>query len=285
MRTGVLAVQRPALDVAPAVTLLPTAHPPLAFEPSADVGVGAGHGRSKDDAPTYTVVLSWVEAQLSSGALSVGQKLPGERVLAEEFGISRASVREAIRVLAAMGLVRSGTGSGPKAGAVVVSEPSAALSWALRMHVATKALPMADVVAMRVLLETQSALAAQPVESKDPQRAAVLSRARAYLEEMDHPGIKNARYHDLDARFHVELTSLGGNVVLSTVMQSLRDAVIGYVEQSVAHVTDWAGLRERLQVEHWAILAAFEAGDSMQAATLLRQHIEGFHATVRAAQN
>lgn len=265
------------------MTLSPTAHPPLAFEPSADVGVGAGHGRSKDDAPTYTVVLSWVEAQLSSGALSVGQKLPGERVLAEEFGISRASVREAIRVLAAMGLVRSGTGSGPKAGAVVVSEPSAALSWALRMHVATKALPMADVVAMRVLLETQSALAAQSV-THDSQRATVLGRARAYLEEMDHPDIQNARYHDLDARFHVELTSLGGNVVLSTVMQSLRDAVIGYVEQSVAHVTDWPGLRARLQAEHWAVLTAFEAGDSVQAATLLRQHIEGFHATVREAQ-
>ncbi|NKE10409.1 MULTISPECIES: FadR/GntR family transcriptional regulator [Kocuria] len=273
------------MDVAPAVTPggTPTPDETAPPPPPTQAGVGAGHGRSKDDAPTYTVVLSWVEAQLSSGALSVGQKLPGERALAEEFDISRASVREAIRVLVAMGLVRSGTGSGTKAGAVVVSEPSAALSWALRMHVATKALPMADVVAMRVLLETQSALAAGPAVDH-AERAAVLERVRGYLEEMDQPEIQNARFHDLDARFHVELTSLGGNVVLTTVMQSLRDAVIGYVEQSVAHVTDWAGLRARLQAEHWAILAAFEAAEPVQAAALLKQHIEGFHATVLAAR-
>ncbi|WP_368660384.1 FadR/GntR family transcriptional regulator [Kocuria sp.] len=248
-----------------------------------EAGVGAGHGRSKEHAPTYTEILAWVETQLSSGALVVGQKLPGERALAEQFAMSRASVREAIRVLVAMGLVRSGTGSGPKAGAVVVSEPSAALSWALRMHVATKALPMADVVAMRVLLETQSALAAVPVEG-DSHRAQVLQRAREYLQEMDSPTIDNARFHDLDARFHVDLTSLGGNVVLTTVMQSLRDAVIGYVEQSVADVPDWSALRERLQREHWAILGAFESGDPVAAARLLREHIEGFHSTVTKAR-
>ncbi|GEO95052.1 FadR/GntR family transcriptional regulator [Kocuria turfanensis] len=75
----------------------------------------------------YTVVLDWLEERLRSGEISVGDKLPGERQLAEEFGISRASVREAIRILDAMGLVRSSTGSGPAAGAVVISEPSAAL--------------------------------------------------------------------------------------------------------------------------------------------------------------
>lgn len=244
-----------------------------------EVGVGSGYGRTKEEAPAYTVVLEWVELRLRNGDLSVGQKLPGERALAEEFGISRASVREAIRVLAAMGLVRSGTGSGPKAGAVVVSEPSAALSWALRMHVATKALPMADVVAMRVLLETQSALETQGAVT-DEARSAVLARARNYLLEMDDPQTPDARFHDLDARFHVELTTLGGNVVLSTVMQSLRDAVIGYVQQSAANVNDWAGLRARLQEEHWGILAAFEEDDGARAARLLRAHIEGFHDAV-----
>ncbi|NHU86178.1 FadR family transcriptional regulator [Kocuria sp. JC486] len=241
-------------------------------------------GTVKDDAPAYAAVLRWVEERLRSGDLAVGQKLPGERALAEEFGISRASVREAVRVLAAMGLVRSGTGSGPKAGAVVVSEPSAALSWALRMHVATKALPMADVVATRVLLETQAALATG-LGVEEEQRGKVLVAARSYLEEMDDPSIPDARFHDLDARFHVELTTLGGNVVLTTVMQSLRDAVIGYVQQSVAHVPDWIGLRARLQREHCGILEAFEAQDGARAARLLRGHIEGFHATVVATES
>ncbi|WP_343029894.1 FadR/GntR family transcriptional regulator [Kocuria coralli] len=249
------------------------------FPAEAVSGVGAGHGRSKEDAPAYTAVLEWVELRLREGNLVLGQKLPGERALAEEFGISRASVREAIRVLAAMGLVRSGTGSGPQAGAVVVSEPSSALSWALRMHVATKALPMADVVSMRVLLETQSALASVRVADEE-LRGEVLARVRPYLEIMDDPTIPDALFHDLDARFHVELTTLGGNVVLTTVMRSLRDAVIGYVQESVALLGDWAGLRARLQREHGGIFRAFEEGDALRAAELLREHIEGFHSTV-----
>ena len=79
----------------------------------------------------YTLVLDWIEAQLRTGHLNVGDKLPGERHLAEQFGISRASVREAVRILDVMGLVRSATGSGPSSGAVVISEPSSALAWAL----------------------------------------------------------------------------------------------------------------------------------------------------------
>lgn len=271
------------------MTGTPGQYPPLRQGSSATAaapasGVGPGYGRSKDELPAYTAVLNWVKQRLSTGDLTVGQKLPGERALAEEFGISRASVREAVRVLAAMGLVRSATGSGPKAGAVVVSDPSAALSWALRMHVATKALPMADVVDMRVLLETQSALAGGGLPA-DPRRQEVLDRARTYLEAMDDPEIPDASFHDLDARFHVELTTLGGNVVLTTVMQSLRDAVIGYVEQSVTAVLDWPGLRARLQREHWAILEAFEQGDSVRAADRLREHIQGFHRTVVAEKS
>src|SRR4051794_33217012 len=106
----------------------------------------------------YTVVLDWIEDQLRSGEISLGDKLPSERILAEQFGISRASVREAIRILDVMGLVRSSTGSGPAAGAVVISEASAALAWALRMHVATRPLPIKDLVQTRLLLETQCAL-------------------------------------------------------------------------------------------------------------------------------
>ena len=64
-------------------------------------------------APAYTIVLDWLEAELRSGAVAVGDKLPGERTLAERFGISRASVREATRMLEAMGLIRASAGSGP----------------------------------------------------------------------------------------------------------------------------------------------------------------------------
>lgn len=232
--------------------------------------------------PAYTVVLDWLEGQLRSGNIRVGQKLPAERTLAEKFSISRASVREAIRILDAMGLVRSAAGSGPHAGATVVSEPSAALAWALRMHIATHALPVKDVVDTRLLLETQAAKDAASGRSADHvQRESILAEATTALGSMDDPGITNDEFHALDAQFHLLLTSLAGNVVLETVMASLREATIGYVQDTVDSLEDWPLIRSRLQKQHREILAAVVARDGERSAELLHQHITWFYGLAR----
>lgn len=226
----------------------------------------------------YSVVLDWLEEQLRSGEIVVGDKLPGERALAEQFSISRASVREATRILDAMGLVRSGVGSGPNAGAIVISEPSAALAWALRMHVATRALPVRDLVQTRLLLETQAARdAADPRIAPDSEeRTAILRSAGEVLDQMDHPGLPAADFHALDAQFHILLISLAGNVVVETMMASLRQATISYISETVADNPDWPAIARRLQEQHRAILAAVEKRQGERAAELLREHITWF---------
>lgn len=232
-------------------------------------------------APAYTVVLDWLEEQLRRGKIRVGDKLPAERTLADNFTISRASVREAIRIIDAMGLVRSATGSGPQAGATVVSEPSAALGWALRMHLATKSLPVKDVVTTRLMLETQAALDAASDENEDhADRDGILERAHALLDDMDDPEVSNDDFHALDAQFHLLLTSLAGNVVLETIMVSMREATIGYVQETVATLEDWPHIRARLQTQHRQILEAVCNRDGARAASLLREHITWFYTLV-----
>lgn len=224
---------------------------------------------------TYTVVLTWLEDRLRSGEISVGDKLPGERQLAGEFGISRASVREALRILGVMGLVRSSTGSGPASGAVVISEPSSALAWALRMHVATRALPIRDLVQTRLLLETQSALDAADA-AETPERAHTLDRAAELLDGMDDPDLPADLFHVRDAQFHILLTSLAGNVVVDTIMASLRQATIGYVQETVSGLSDWGEVRRTLQEQHRTILAAVRDRRGRDAADALHHHITWF---------
>ena len=216
-------------------------------------------------ARAYTVVLDWLEERLRSGKISVGDKLPGERQFAEDFGISRASVREAIRVLDAMGLVRSATGSGPKAGAVVISEPSAALAWALRMHVATRSLPVGDLVQTRLLLETQSAIGAASAPD-GPERTRILERAEELLDVMDDPELPARDFHAHDAEFHVLLASLAGNVVVETIMASLRQATIGYVQETVSGLGNWPEISRTLQEQHREIVAAVRERRGEEAA-------------------
>lgn len=224
----------------------------------------------------YTVILDWLEERLRSGDISVGDKLPAERQLAEDFSISRASVREAIRVLDAMGLVRSATGSGPNAGAVVISEPSTALAWALRMHVATRSLPVRDLVQTRLLLETQSAVEAAAAPNS-PERAQVLEQAAQLLSVMDDPDLPTDQFHTHDAQFHILLASLAGNVVVETIMTSLRHATISYVREAVSGLDNWRDVSCTLQQQHREILQTVKERRGGDAAEALRHHIIWFY--------
>lgn len=232
---------------------------------------------------TFNGLLESIEHQLRHGQLRVGDRLPSERELAERYGISRASVREGLQVLAAVGLIRSRTGSGPKAGSVVISEPSYALSWALRMHIATKTLPVADVVSTRILLEGSAA--ADAANSPDsPERTLTLGTAAEYLEEMDSNTITNERFHFCDTRFHYAISSLAANLALETVIDSLHLATVGYVAEAVPYLEDWKATKRTLQEQHRQILDAVLAHDAERARQKVAEHITWFYSISDAAQ-
>ncbi|ALV43982.1 GntR family transcriptional regulator [Pseudarthrobacter sulfonivorans] len=222
---------------------------------------------------THQLVLTWIEQQLSDGQLSVGGRLPAERALAEQLAVSRTSVREAIRILEAMGVVRAGVGSGPEAGTVVISDPTAALGSALRLHVATQHLPVSDIVETRILLETWAAARAKP-------DAPELGLAATLLGEMDAVE-RVARTADdflaLDIRFHLALADAAGNAVVSAMMGSLRESIQGYTARFTANLPDWDATASRLQAEHREILAAIRNDDGARAAALVAAHIEGYY--------
>ncbi|MEV5965456.1 FCD domain-containing protein [Kribbella sp. NPDC051952] len=221
----------------------------------------------------YELVLHRVEADLAAGRLRIGGRLPGERALAEELGISRPSVREAVRVLEAMGVVRTATGSGPEAGAVIVAEPVSPLTAVLRLHLATNHLPMGDVVQTRILLESWSA---REAAGRDVA-AGELEVAESLLDRMDAAGLSPEEFHLLDAEFHVALSGLAGNVLVAAVMTSLRSAIHEYVLAAVPNLADWDATAVGLRAEHRGILGAVRAGEPDRAAELVTAHIRGFY--------
>ena len=219
---------------------------------------------------THQLVLQWIEGQLSSGQLALGGRLPAERSLAEQLQVSRTSVREAIRVLEAMGVLRAGVGSGPDAGTVVIADPTAALGSALRLHVATSHLPVKDIVETRVLLESWAASRARP-------ESPALAEAARLLEQMDSCAETEA-FLALDVRFHLALADAAGNAVVSAMMGSLREAIQDYAGRLTGNLPDWDATAARLRAEHRGILAAITGHDGGQAAQLVADHIEGFYA-------
>ncbi|WP_116949662.1 FadR/GntR family transcriptional regulator [Jiangella endophytica] len=225
---------------------------------------------------THELVLHQVEADLAAGKLRLGDRLPGERALAGQLGVSRPSVREAIRVLEAMGVVRTSVGSGPDAGAVIVADPGSPLTAALRLHLATSHLPMGDIVQTRVLLESWAVR-----EASGRATPSQVAAAQQLLDAMDEPDLPRERFHLLDAEFHVALATLAGNVLVSTIMASLREAIHGYVIAAAPHVPDWTPVAALLRAQHRAVLAAIADGDGDSAAKLVAEHIEGFYKASR----
>lgn len=239
---------------------------------------------------THERVLAQIEADLVAGKWALGERLPAERALAEQLGVSRPSVREAIRILEAMGIVRTAVGSGPTAGATVIDRPAAGLGAAVRLHLASGTLPVSDVVQTRTLLEAwavgqAAARVGRAAAGGDDDGArGLLAEAESLLAGMSDPDLDSAEFIRLDQDFHVTLTRLAGNQLVEAIMLGLRAAVGSYVAAGAERLPDWAGTRGRLCAEHRGVLDAVSRGDAPVAERLVRAHIEGFYAETGLAR-
>jgi len=219
----------------------------------------------------WRTVLARVESDLLDGVLGPGDRLPSERDLAADLGVGRSSVREALRVLEVMGLIRTATGSGPQAGAIVIAAPSGGMSTLLRLQVAAQGFPLADVVQTRLVLE--DAVVARL--SADPRRD--LAGIRGILTAMDADDLTAPEFLALDAELHYALAEASGNTVIAATMAGLRTAIESYVLEGSARIEDWDAMASRLRTEHHAIVDAIEAGGADAARALVHDHITGYY--------
>jgi GntR family transcriptional repressor for pyruvate dehydrogenase complex len=208
-------------------------------------------------------ILEALRAQIADGTLGVGDRLPAERDLAAGFGVSRTSVREAIRVLEVMGIVSVRRGADH--GVTLRREPGNAFSTIVGLLVVLDHVSVHDIVEFRVIVESGAARA-----------LAIRGNADALgslLDRMEDPALPQAEFHALDAEFHVALVRAAGNALLNLV----EDAVDGLLRRLVLDVAtldwDWADVRPRLEREHRAIQAAVAARDEDRAALLVSEHI------------
>lgn len=227
---------------------------------------------STSSARAWRLVLESIETDLLEGKLQPGDRLPPERELATTLGVGRSSVREALRVLEVMGLIRTGTGSGPSSGAIIIATPQGGMSALLRLQVAAQGFPLDDVVRTRLVLESAV------VETLAADAGRDTGAARAVVAAMDAGDLTPAEFLSLDAQLHLALAEASGNVVIAAMMAGLRTAIESYVQAGAQGIADWDATADRLRHEHRAILDAVEAGSASDARTLIHDHITGYYA-------
>ncbi|MGE8324015.1 MAG: FadR/GntR family transcriptional regulator [Pseudomonas sp.] len=209
-----------------------------------------------------TVVNSVVEKlrqALARGQWRTGDMLPGQRELAEQLGISRPSLREAVTVLETLGLVRALPGKG----VLVLDADSAAQEQSLDTSAAAS---LADVLELRYTLEPFIVgLVAQSANSQDiGQLRLTLMDMREALEADDsEAGVKAY------IAFHEALFALTTNPIFQSVVQQTGNALkqsADMLRNSPEH------LAARLK-ENEAVVRAIRERNSAQASAQMRQHI------------
>jgi len=213
-----------------------------------------------------TQLLDIIEIQ----KLAPGDRLPPERQLAELLEVSRPSLREALHILQAQGLVRIKHGQG-----TFVQEPIVAQE--LRASMMTKTHGLNELFDAREVLEVPAAKWAADKATKEDIRL-----LRATLNQIDnvtaiHP-IDYDQLQLLDAKFHLTIVGIAGNRFINQTLNVLQDVM----RMSMETTLRLPGRSDISRSEHSEILAAIENGKGELASKLILQHITGARATALA---
>ena len=149
--------------------------------------------------------------------MSPGDRLPSEREMMESFGVSRPTIREALRVAESLGLVavRHGDPGGPR----VLGQPSLGVTRVLDGLLSAERTSVAELLEARMVLEGAAArlAAARPAADLAPLEQAY----RAMEQTPDF-----ARFVEADALFHRRVAEVSGNRLLVVILTALRDPIV-----------------------------------------------------------
>jgi GntR family transcriptional repressor for pyruvate dehydrogenase complex len=210
-----------------------------------------GRARVSDD------VVRRLRERISQGAYRVGEKLPAEQELANEFGVGRSSMREAVRTLQAAGYLRSSHG----VGVFVVNQRPSAVAFDQSL---VGGYTMSDLFEARVAIESSaSALAA--LRLTDHHRETLES----IIAAAGDPHISNEDFVRLDARLHHQVADASGNPLLLHMWESLAPQF----EEYSSKVIGMPGRLVKAHHDHTGLIEAIVSGDADAAAERAREHV------------
>ncbi len=206
-------------------------------------------------------VVENIQTLIVEGRLAAGERLPPEREFADQIGVSRTVLREAVRILSTKGLLETRHGVGTVVRPVTNDQLLAPLSLLLQTHT----LSVEDLHQVRSILEVGAVrLAAHKAQPQD------LAALHTILAQMAGAQEETVLFVALDDEYHNALVCAAHNPLLvflsgslATIMHEVRVQVHDYTRQALTAVPD-----------HSCILAAIEAQDAEAAAAAMQQHLD-----------
>jgi GntR family transcriptional repressor for pyruvate dehydrogenase complex len=213
------------------------------------------------------LVASELRHRILSGELSPGESLSTESVLAEEYDVSRPTLREALRILESQQLisVRRGSHKGP---VVTLPDPEiSARTFAMLLHL-REATP-ADIYQFRMLFEPPAAgMAAERATEQD------IADLRLVVEEEAKEAAVPSRFTEVAWGFHTHVVRLSGNRTMSLVCEVLERISQRHAREVSETANNGVTQNRRSVKSHARLIELIEAGDRVNAERHWRRHME-----------
>lgn len=213
----------------------------------------------------YRRIVDQIEGALVRGDLKPGQRLPSERELVEQFGASRSTVREALRVLESDGVVRSRPGdpNGPE----LLPFSTGALARQMTRLVRFERIGLAELISSRMIFDSSAARLAALLHTPEELAAiegAIEAMAAALPADYDN-------FTRSDLAFHQAVAKASRNTFLQVSHDVVRDVVLSLIADDIAHSDDKTGyMVDSLEV-HRQILDAIRRRDGATASRISRR--------------
>ncbi len=214
--------------------------------------------------------LAGLRQMIASGTLGPGSRFPTEPDLCDRLGVSRSSLREAVRSLAALGVIESRHGSGTYVSAL---EPAEIIS---RFSLSVELVPLGgflELVEVRRVLESHATAlaAARQDEELTTELGGILDRLEVTTEAQE--------IQRLDAEFHGRICAAGGNPTVTALTEVIRGRGAHY--RIFEPGSDFSAIKASSDRGHRAILAAITNRDPAAASAAAAAHIDQTEAWLR----
>ena len=219
----------------------------------------------------YEKVIEHIKNGIWQGSLKRGERLPPERELAETLGVSRNSVREAIRTLGLMGFVSSTQG----AGNFVTCDIEQNLRESLRMMIMLGETNYLQISQLRCGLEAENArLAAERILPRQVTRLKELVRL---MREESNPQ-RASRY---DQEYHSLLCEASGNRLIKSLFGAMLFTFNDFISTMYVRIMEDERQAQALHAAHSQLADALAVHDADAAARAVRVHFEVVDASIR----
>ena len=219
-------------------------------------------------------VSEQVEQAILTGKLSIGDRLPSERSLMEQFRASRGSIREALRVLESRGLIQ--IRHGDPAGPLVVGTFGKAITHYFGALARAERLALEDVIEFRMLIEGAAVYLAAG------QTKARLSPLVDAFKQMES-STDSEQLHQADLLFHRREVEVGGNPILVVLEDALHQHLGTLAVSRGLAELPFAEARRLIVLGHGRVLEAILSGDGDLAALRARTNLQMAYARLLPA--